>query len=242
MNRSYSRLMSRFCFTLIELLVAVAVVAILAAILFPVLALARTKTRQTPCLVNMKAIGLALNTYAQDYDEMWPRMDTCAAPHPGPTNPNAVGCSGPTYGQRVNVYKWPAFVLPYMQSVDLFFCPQRRATEINNAHWTNDGEIYNGYALNTAITGTVTARIYRNDSFLGKGSLAALQTPGQTMLVMESAVPGVPPYYPKSVPNPQHTSAGEQIETIYPIAYREVWNYAPADDHQRTGEYKFRAA
>ncbi len=44
-------------FTLIELLI---VIAILAAILFPVFAQARTKARQTTCLSNMKQIGLSL--------------------------------------------------------------------------------------------------------------------------------------------------------------------------------------
>src|ERR1700716_4263053 len=56
-------------FTLIELLVVIAIIAILAAILFPVFAQAREKARQSTCLSNLKQIGLAIMTYAQDYDE-----------------------------------------------------------------------------------------------------------------------------------------------------------------------------
>lgn len=56
-------------FTLIELLVVVAIIAILAAILFPVFGRARENARRSSCLSNMKQIGTATIMYAQDYDE-----------------------------------------------------------------------------------------------------------------------------------------------------------------------------
>jgi len=59
-------------FTLIELLVVVAIIAILAAILFPVFAQAREKSRQASCLSNERQIGLAILAYTQDYDETLP--------------------------------------------------------------------------------------------------------------------------------------------------------------------------
>ena len=49
-------------------MVVIAIIAILAAILFPVFAQAREKARSASCLSNMKQLGLALNMYQQDYD------------------------------------------------------------------------------------------------------------------------------------------------------------------------------
>ena len=59
-------------FTLIELLVVVAIVALLAALLFPVFAKARARGRQTACLSNLRQLGLATSQYAQDFDDRYP--------------------------------------------------------------------------------------------------------------------------------------------------------------------------
>lgn len=59
-------------FTLVELLVVIAVIAVLAAILFPVFARARENARRTACGSNLKQIGLAILQYVQDYDECYP--------------------------------------------------------------------------------------------------------------------------------------------------------------------------
>jgi prepilin-type processing-associated H-X9-DG protein len=52
--------------------VVIAIIAILAAILFPVFAQAREKARQISCLSNLKQIGTATMMYMQDYDETYP--------------------------------------------------------------------------------------------------------------------------------------------------------------------------
>jgi prepilin-type N-terminal cleavage/methylation domain-containing protein/prepilin-type processing-associated H-X9-DG protein len=66
----------RSAFTLIELLVVVAIIAILAAILFPVFAQAREKGRQATCVSNLRQLGTATLLYAQDYDETYPMLES----------------------------------------------------------------------------------------------------------------------------------------------------------------------
>lgn len=54
-------------FTLIELLVVIAIIAILAALLLPVLARAKENAWRAQCTSNLKQVGAAIEMYAQDH-------------------------------------------------------------------------------------------------------------------------------------------------------------------------------
>ena len=58
----------RKAFTLVELLIVIAIIALLAAILFPAFSRARESARRSSCQSNLKQISLGLMQYAQEYD------------------------------------------------------------------------------------------------------------------------------------------------------------------------------
>lgn len=64
--------MARKGFSLIELLTVIAIIAILAAIIFPVISNAKDRARNTTCQSNMAQIAKALKAYSGDYDDTYP--------------------------------------------------------------------------------------------------------------------------------------------------------------------------
>jgi prepilin-type N-terminal cleavage/methylation domain-containing protein/prepilin-type processing-associated H-X9-DG protein len=97
-------------FTLIELLVAIAIVAILAAMLFPVFARARENGRSANCLSNLRQLGTAALMYADDNDGLMPAGHVVRRGDGAP--------SRPTY--------WIAALAPLLRSDQVLVCPSDR--------------------------------------------------------------------------------------------------------------------
>lgn len=64
--------MMRQAFTLIELLVVIAVIGILAALLLPALAGAKSAGLRASCISNLRQVGIAVHGYAQDHGDRVP--------------------------------------------------------------------------------------------------------------------------------------------------------------------------
>jgi prepilin-type N-terminal cleavage/methylation domain-containing protein len=108
--------MRRKGFTLIELLVVVAIIVILAGILYPVFAATRRAAYNATCLSHLKQVGLAVQMYVQDYDESFPTACCQADRVLGKAQPDLSTLGRPT------PYLWEV-VKPYIKNPDIWRCP-----------------------------------------------------------------------------------------------------------------------
>jgi prepilin-type N-terminal cleavage/methylation domain-containing protein/prepilin-type processing-associated H-X9-DG protein len=117
-------------FTLIELLTVIAIIAVLAAVLFPVFARARESARRTVCGSNLRQLGAGIAMYVQDYDERFPVANFSDVPYDYPPRMHRDAIGQPiTIGDVLQ---------PYLRNRQLLLCPTMRGQANRNASRPTD--------------------------------------------------------------------------------------------------------
>src|SRR5262245_28644215 len=160
-------LLLRRGFTLIDLLWLAAIIVTLAGLLFPPLAKAKQRAKQTTCISNVKQIAIAMFMFVDDNDNRFPaRMP---APPAGPAYP-CKPCR--TLDPSTN---WLGYVMQYMgHASNAFVCPSDNGVP---ASFTADPSLgkpvwqyeLTSYCLNTVMTrlGSPEAILKPSEAFLG---------------------------------------------------------------------------
>ncbi len=120
-------------FTLVEILVVIAIIGVLAALLFAVFSRVREKGRSASCQNNLRQIAMAMQQYVGDNDGVFPPMLVMA----DKSIPNSKSAH------------WDDFIMPYLKSRAIFYCPTNQA----ESSWVDTigdlpGYSYNSFDLN----------------------------------------------------------------------------------------------
>ncbi len=102
-------------FTLVELLTVIAIIAILAAIIFPVAGTVRENARKSRCISNLNQIFVALQAYKDDYRAYPPVLGAYAVDASGVPTCNAT--------QAVPFNLAPKPLGSYLKNDEIFYCP-----------------------------------------------------------------------------------------------------------------------
>lgn len=156
----------RSAFTLVEVLVVLSIVAILAAILFPVFAVARENARRTACVSNLKHLGLAMRMFESDkgvfphggwtyrnQPTYFSKVDNNYLTLEGVHEDGAPGGGVPGGDSLPQFAGWGFQILPYLNAQkvyesgaqksiasqnNIFFCPSRRHLDNQRSFFVNN--------------------------------------------------------------------------------------------------------
>jgi prepilin-type N-terminal cleavage/methylation domain-containing protein/prepilin-type processing-associated H-X9-DG protein len=152
-RRDFGAFILRRAFTVIELLVVIAVIAILAALLLPALARAKSTARRANCVSNLHQIGVALRLYVDDFQK-YPVYRALRILGEPPRN---------TF--------WDFKLLPYVHgNQELFLCPGNFAMHNDvTTNWSSRLAGFGTIANQSYGYNSYGARLYQDLGILGLG-------------------------------------------------------------------------
>jgi prepilin-type N-terminal cleavage/methylation domain-containing protein/prepilin-type processing-associated H-X9-DG protein len=190
------RVKTQNAFTLLELLVVIGIIAILASLLLPALAQAKSKAKQTVCLNTLRQLSTGLTLYVDENDDVLPREKafghvaswTIPAHHSwsvvaAATNAdvwyNAVPIAS---GQRpLSSYaSSPSTRMDFYLPSSGLHCPSAKFPPTNGA-----------YPMCSLV---MNSKLMRSSTIIQR--MSAIQEPSSTVTLSEGGIPGEPRFSP----------------------------------------------
>lgn len=189
-------------FTLIELLTVVAIIAVLAAILFPVFSRARASARHSSCLSNLRQLSLGLRMYVDDHSGLYPFI---TGGQYSPSTVADVGLPRDDAGDRTN--RWDAapvraILEPYTRGAGVWYCP---ALPDADAMRMESGVVHPGQR---DVRGAGTATDYQINAYIVANSIPYAFVGGVRL----------------GRPHPGPVSAGEVLSPSKLRLFQDFWN------------------
>lgn len=164
-------------FTLVELLTVIAIISVLAALLFPVFLTVRGKAREISCIANMHQVGLSLKMYTQDYDEMYPW-----AVDPTDKYTPQIWNQYPQFKEQIEFMPMQHEALqPYVKSAESFHCPSDAGYQVEDF----TGEELDASPSSFAKFGT--SLNYRTEISFRQATEGTIRNPSELNVFMDAA-------------------------------------------------------
>lgn len=158
-------------FTLIELLVTIGIIAVLAAILFPVFSRAREAARRASCMSNMKQLAFGTLMYLQDNDY---RLMAAMM----------------VYGDTLPTGQWES-IQPYLKSANVLHCPSAPTIVPSNTGYGQPCQY--GFPVNWTGSNRFVSVVERlksvdfpGSSYISPPMIDIIPNPSQTCLIGET--------------------------------------------------------
>lgn len=147
--------MKRAAFTLVEILVVVAIIAVLAALTFPVYSAAKLRAKDTTCMANLRQLGVAILEYSVDHNDLLPTESST------PINPHLP-------------HPFLTALKPYGVAFEQLKCPRDFFLDFRNGaiHWDNNHFKRCGSS-------------YEFNIVLGKYSVSGVPNPSRNLLASD---------------------------------------------------------